>query len=313
MDGLLVLDKPEGKTSFQVVAEVRRHLRTRKAGHTGTLDPMATGVLPICVGEATKVVTFILDADKEYVADVRLGAATDSQDRTGKVVAQAPVPPLSPERLEEALAAFRGPIQQTPPMFSAVQVDGKRLYELARAGQEVERAARTVTVHALELLSFQGPDLRLRVRCSKGTYVRTLAHDLGERLGCHAHLTALRRTETCGFTLDRAVTLDELRRDPQAVASRLLTPAEAVGFLPGITVKADLVPRLFQGQRLGAGSLGVAPGPDGQRVRMLSEAGVLLAVAQWNREGLQYLRVLAPPQGSADPAGNREEGGAPPR
>ncbi len=313
MDGLLVLDKPEGKTSFQVVAEVRRHLRTRKAGHTGTLDPMATGVLPICVGEATKVVTFILDADKEYVADVRLGAATDTQDRTGKVIAEAVVPALSVAALEEALQAFRGPIQQTPPMFSAIQVDGKRLYDLARAGQVVERESRPVTVHALELLSFASPDLRLRVRCSKGTYVRTLAHDLGERLGCHAHLTALRRTETCGFTLDQAVTLDELRRDPQAVAARLLTPAEAIGFLPAVTVRADLVPRLFQGQRLGAAGLGVGPGPDGQRVRMLSEAGGLLAVAQWNREGLQYLRVLAPPQELAGPAAGREEGGAPPR
>jgi tRNA pseudouridine55 synthase len=230
VNGLLIVDKPEGMTSFDVVAVLRRTLKTQRAGHTGTLDPMATGVLPVCLGEATKLVPFILEGDKTYEAAIRLGACTDTQDRTGKVIAEAPVPPtLTRDSLEQVLARFRGEIDQAPPMYSAIRVDGKRLYELAREGKEVARAARRVTVHELEVLDFAPPDLRVRVRCSKGTYVRTLGHDLGEALGCHAHLTALRRTESAGFSIDQAVTLDVLsqlaRTAPEALAARLLTPA----------------------------------------------------------------------------------------
>lgn len=294
LNGLLVVDKPEGKTSFAVVAEVRRALRQKKAGHTGTLDPFATGVLPLCLGDATRIVPFILEGDKSYEAVARLGAATDTQDCTGKVIAQAPVPALAAEQVEAVLARFRGPIDQAPPMYSAVRVDGQRLYELARQGKEVERAARRVTVHALELVGLAGDELRLKVRCSKGTYVRTLAHDLGEALGCHAHLTALRRTESAGFTLAQAVTLPELRALPrEAIEARLLAPARALAFLPALTVPAELVPRLLQGQRLPPAALGAGTGPDGERVRMLSESGELLAVAEWAAGALSYLRVLA--------------------
>lgn len=294
MNGLLVLDKPEGMTSFQVIHEARRRLRVKKAGHTGTLDPMATGVLPVCLGEATRIVPFILEGDKSYEATVRLGAATDTQDRTGRIIAEAPVPHLTAADLEAVLARFRGAIDQAPPMFSAVRIDGKRLYELARQGKEVERAARRVTIYALALLELSVPDLRLRVRCSKGTYVRTLAHDIGEALGCHAHLTALRRTESAGFTLDQTIALNDLNRLPRdEIEKRLLSPERALGFLPGVTVPDDLVPRLVQGQRLPVARLGVEPGADEQRVRMLSEAGELLAVAEWNSGGLRYVRVLA--------------------
>lgn len=300
MNGLLVVDKPEGLTSFDVVAVLRRHLKTKKAGHTGTLDPMATGVLPVCLGDATRLVPFILEGDKAYEARVRLGAATDSQDRTGKVVAEAPVPALSGDQIEQALARFRGEIDQAPPMFSAVRVDGQRLYDLARQGKEVERASRRVTVYSLELLEVALPELALRVRCSKGTYVRTLAHELGEALGCHAHLTALRRIESAGFTLAQAVTLDDLRRLPaDALAARILSPAQALAGLPAVEVPDRLVDRLFQGQRLPVADLGIEAAADGSRVRMLSRAGVLLAVAEWRAGGLAYLRVM-PREASVD-------------
>lgn len=293
LNGLLVVDKPEGKTSFDVVAEVRRALRQKKAGHTGTLDPFATGVLPLCLGDATRIVPFILEGDKSYEATARLGLATDTQDRTGKVIAQAPVPALTEAEVEAVLARFRGEIAQAPPMYSAVRVDGQRLYELARQGKEVERVARRVTVHALALVGLAAGELRLAVRCSKGTYVRTLAHDIGEMLGCHAHLTALRRTESAGFTLDQAIALSELHALPrEAIESRLLRPAQALAFLPAVTVPAALVPRLLQGQRLPPAALGAGPWPEGQRVRMLSDAGALLAVAEWTGGALSYLRVL---------------------
>jgi len=294
MNGLIVIDKPEGKTSFDVVAEVRRRLKLKKAGHTGTLDPMATGVLPVCLGEATRLAPFILEGDKTYEATLLLGAATDSQDRTGKIIARAEVPALCRADIEKALQRFRGEIDQTPPMFSAVRVDGRHLYELAREGKEVERQTRRVTVHDFELVELASPRLRLKIRCSKGTYVRTLGHDLGEALGCHAHLTALRRTESGGFTLDQSVRLDDLARlSPVEVASRVLTPSQALGFLPAIEIPSELVTRLVQGQRLPIAALKIDPGPDGQRARLLSQEGGLLAVAEWNGGGLQYLRVLA--------------------
>ena len=255
---------------------------------------MATGVLPVCLGEATRLVPFILEGDKTYEATLALGASTDSQDRTGKIIARSEVPPLCAADLEEALQRFRGEIDQVPPMFSAVRVEGRHLYELAREGREVEREKRRVTVHALELVEVLLPEVRLRIRCSKGTYVRTLAHDLGEALGCHAHLTALRRTESGGFTLSQAVRLEELARlSVDEVARRVLTENQALGFLPAIEVPAELVTRLKQGQRLPIAALKVEPAPDAERVRMVSQEGELLAVAEWKGGGLRYLRVLA--------------------
>jgi tRNA pseudouridine55 synthase len=210
MDGVLVIDKPSGPTSFDVVRQVRSLLKLKKVGHTGTLDPMATGVLPLCLGEATKVAGFITEGDKAYDATVRLGAETDTQDAQGQVTAQAPVPPLTPALLESALARFRGSFDQVPPMYSAVKVAGKRLYELARAGEEVERAARHVTVYELVLRDYSADRLQLSVRCSKGFFVRTLAFDLGRALGCGAHLEALRRTHSGPFTLARSLPLADL-------------------------------------------------------------------------------------------------------
>jgi tRNA pseudouridine55 synthase len=295
MNGVLIVDKPEGKTSFDVVAEVRRLLKIRKAGHTGTLDPMATGVLPLCLGDATRLVPFLTDGDKQYEAEVRLGAATDTQDRTGRIVAEAPVGELSRERLLEALASLRGEIAQIPPMYSAIRVNGQRLYELARQGKEIERAARPVVVHEIALLGFEPPLFRMRVRCSKGTYVRTLAHDAGARLGCHAHLTALRRTASGPFGLEQALPLAELRElTPEQIAQRLVGDREALAGLPELVVEPGLATRVRQGQRLGAADLpGLAGLAEGARLRLSCEQGRVLAVAQWREGTAHYLRVLA--------------------
>ncbi|MDY7228767.1 tRNA pseudouridine(55) synthase TruB [Hyalangium rubrum] len=289
MDGVLVIDKPSGPTSFDVVRQVRALLKVKKAGHTGTLDPMATGVLPLCLGDATKVAGFITEGDKAYEATVRLGVETDTQDAQGKVMAEAPVPPLTSAMLETALASFRGTFEQVPPMFSAVKVDGKRLYELARAGEEVERASRQVTVYELVLRDFSANTLRLSVRCSKGFFVRTLAYDLGRALGCGAHLEALRRTMSGPFTLSQALPLSELPKlaqDRAAITPRLLSVSEALSNLPPLRVSAAEAARVTHGVPLEAPPM---PG----RVRVLGPDDKLLAVAEVVRGRLSYLRVLA--------------------
>jgi tRNA pseudouridine55 synthase len=223
MNGVVVVDKPAGLTSFDVVARVRRALGERRVGHAGTLDPLATGVLPVCVGEATKLVPFLMGGDKEYEAEARLGVTTDTLDATGTVVAEASADHVSRADVAATLPRFRGRILQTPPMHSALRVDGRRLYELARQGVEVERVARPVEVHALELTAWTPPTLGLRIRCGKGTYVRSLIADLGAALGVGAHMTELRRTRVGAFTLATALSLDAIMAAGPATA--LLTPA----------------------------------------------------------------------------------------
>jgi len=289
MDGVLVIDKPSGPTSFDVVRQVRALLKVKKAGHTGTLDPMATGVLPICLGEATKVAGLITEGDKAYEATVRLGVETDTQDAQGKVTAEAPVPPLTAALLEQTLAPFRGTFEQVPPMYSAVKVAGKRLYELARAGEEVERAGRQVTVYELTLRDFSSNRLQLSVRCSKGFFVRTLAYDIGRALGCGAHLEALRRTVSGPFVLAQALPLAELAalaQDRAAVASKLVPMSEALVQLPSLRVSAADAARVTHGVPLEAPPM---PG----RIRVLGPDGALLAVAEVVKGRLSYLRVLA--------------------
>lgn len=289
MDGVLVIDKPSGPTSFDVVRQVRALLKVKKAGHTGTLDPMATGVLPICLGEATKVAGFITEGDKAYEATVRLGVETDTQDAQGKVTAEAPVPDLTAPLLEAVLAPFRGTFEQVPPMYSAVKVAGKRLYELARAGEEVERAGRQVTVYELALRDFSSDRLRLSVRCSKGFFVRTLAYDMGRALGCGAHLETLRRTMSGPFTLAQALPLAELPglvQDRAVVARKLLSLSEALSHLPSLRVSAADAARVTHGVPLEAPAM---PG----RIRVVGPDGALLAVAEVVKGRLSYLRVLA--------------------
>ncbi|CAI09445.1 tRNA pseudouridine(55) synthase TruB [Aromatoleum aromaticum] len=252
VDGVLLLDKPRGLTSNAALQTARRLLNAAKAGHTGTLDPMATGLLPLTLGEATKFSQMLLDADKAYEATVRLGIETDTGDAEGAAIATAPVH-VTDDSIRQALAALTGEIEQVPPMYSALKRDGKPLYEYARAGIEVERAARPVTIHSLELLGVEGDSLRIRVDCSKGTYVRTLAIDLGRLLGCGGHLTELRRTRIGPFNVDEAVTLTALEALPAESRVGLLAPVDAlVGHLPRIELDAFQAGLLLQGRVLAA-------------------------------------------------------------
>ena len=209
INGVINIYKIKGFTSHDVVAKLRGILRQKKIGHTGTLDPDATGVLPVCLGSATKLCDMLTDKKKEYVAKVRLGIVTDTQDMTGTVLDQKEVH-VDEKQVTEALETFVGEYEQVPPMYSALKVNGKKLYELAREGKEVERKARPVTIHYIEIMDMQLPELTIKVGCSKGTYIRTLCHDLGERLGCGAAMAALERTKSGQFTLDTALTLAEL-------------------------------------------------------------------------------------------------------
>lgn len=224
--GILVLEKPAGWTSMDVCAKLRGIFHEKRVGHGGTLDPMATGVLPVFVGRATRAVEFAEKSDKEYIAGLKLGVITNTQDTTGEVLETRPVQ-VSREQLEAVLEQFRGDIMQIPPMFSAIKINGKRLYELARKGREVERPARPVTIKALELLDQQGEDLYIiRVRCTKGTYIRTLCHDIGQALGCGGCMASLRRTGAASFTLEDALSMERLQAasDPAA----LLLPVDTL-------------------------------------------------------------------------------------
>jgi tRNA pseudouridine55 synthase len=285
VNGVVVVDKPRGLTSFDVVARVRRALGERRVGHTGTLDPMATGVLPVCVGEATKLVPFLMDRDKEYQAEARLGVATDTLDADGRVVAERDASHVTREGLAAALAGFVGRQLQVPPMHSALRVGGRRLYELARAGETVERAPRAIDILALTLDDFADGRVRFTVRCGKGTYVRSLAADLGERLGVGAHLTALRRTRVGRFTVAEATPLEALAATP------LLAPAAALDDLPTLRVDAQQATQVRDGKSRVVAAL---PAPPGPWVRLLGPDGSLLAVAQRAGEGgdLRLARVF---------------------
>jgi len=234
LDGVLLLDKPEGLSSNHALQRAKRTLDARKAGHTGTLDPFATGLLVCCFGRATKISANMLEADKTYQARLRFGEETDSGDLTGVVTFQAPpsFEGVSSAALEEALQAFRGEIEQIPPMYSALKRDGKPLYEYARQGIELERPPRRVTIYRLELLSCSGLDADVLVHCSKGTYIRTLAQDIGRRLGCGAHLSALRRTGAGPFDLKDGITLEALQALPDPKTALLALHALPAGLLP---------------------------------------------------------------------------------
>ena len=214
--GIILLDKPLGYSSSQAVQRVRWLFTARKAGHTGSLDPFATGMLPICLGEASKTAGFMLEASKRYFATARLGQATATGDTEGDVVTKMPVPALTPKAIDAAFEFFRGAIEQVPPMYSALKHQGQPLYKLARAGKEVERKLRTVIIHGLELIAWDKPLLVFRVHCSKGTYVRTLAEDIAEKLGTCAHLQALRRLDVEPFHEADMIGLDELERTAEA-------------------------------------------------------------------------------------------------
>jgi len=245
-NGIIIIDKPPEWTSMDVCAKLRGILKEKRIGHAGTLDPMATGVLPVFVGRATRAVEFADKGEKEYVAGLKLGLVTNTQDTSGEVLAQHPVS-VTQEQLESVLPQFRGDILQIPPMFSAIKINGKKLYDLARKGREVERPARPVTIRALAVEGQLAPDeFILRVRCSKGTYVRTLCHDIGAALGCGGCMSSLRRTMAAGFALDQAVTLDQVMQaqDPAA----LLLPVSAYfSDRPELALSPDLEKKVRNG------------------------------------------------------------------
>lgn len=246
MDGVLVVDKPGGMTSHDVVARVRKVLGTRKVGHGGTLDPDATGVLVLGIGRATRLLSYAQGDSKRYAARVRFGTSTTTQDASGEVL-ERKLAEVTKEDVERELKAFRGTIDQVPPMVSAVKIGGERLYRKARRGESVERPARTVTIHSLEMSDFEGgaePEVSLEIECSGGTYVRTLAHDLGANLGCGAHLASLRRTRSGAFSLDDAVPLDEV--GPEA----LLPLLDAVRGLPKLEVDEPTADKIAVGRPL---------------------------------------------------------------
>lgn len=288
--GVLLLDKSAGYSSNDVLIRAKRLLNAQKAGHTGTLDPFATGLLPLCFGEATKFSQDLLEADKTYEAVVHLGITTATGDTEGEVVKTSEVA-VTREQIEAVLGRFRGEITQVPPMHSALKRDGKPLYEYARAGITLEREPRHIIIHALELLSYQQPYLSLRVSCSKGTYIRVLGEDIGTALGCGAHLKALRRTQVGILSLDQAVTLDTLAGTSEMERIRLLSPVDALlTSFPPISLPSLLAKRFLQGQRLALGKEGLLfPAYEG-RVRVYcQEDGLLLGTAQLMEYG-----VLAP-------------------
>lgn len=256
VSGVLLIDKPQGMTSQQVVSKVKYLLKSdvhdsKKAGHTGTLDPMATGLLPICLGEATKFSHYQLDAVKSYQAIIKLGEQTDTGDAEGEIIATIPVPNVTQAMLQSVTEQFLGEIMQVPPMYSALKKDGKKLYELAREGIEVERAARPLTIYELSLTPLSDQQLQLTVTCSKGTYVRVLAEDIAKALGTLGHLTALRRIQTGDFDIANAITLaDFAALDFAARFDKLLAVDACVHSLPSLVLDDSQSKRIRQGQRL---------------------------------------------------------------
>ena len=262
-NGIIIIDKPAGWTSMDVCAKLRGMFHEKRVGHAGTLDPMATGVLPVFIGRATRAVEFAADSDKEYIARLKLGVVTNTQDTTGEILEERPVE-VGGERLRRVLERFTGEIEQVPPMYSAIKINGKKLYELARKGREVERKPRPVTIHELELLGWPeaGEDFSLRVVCSKGTYVRTLCHDIGQALGCGGCMSSLRRVKAAGFTLADSVTLEAVQEAvDRGEGETLLLPVDA--YFSGLPMLALKTPGAEKKLRNGA-ALTARGLPDGE-------------------------------------------------
>lgn len=292
LDGVLLLDKPLGLSSNDALVRAKRLYLALKAGHTGTLDPLATGLLPLCFGEATKFSQDLLEADKTYEAIMRLGARTTTGDAEGEIVETREVT-CDAARIETVMRGFLGEIVQVPPMYSALKRDGKPLYEYARAGLTVEREGRKVTIVALELLECTLPDVRFRVTCSKGTYVRTLAEDIGAALGCGAHLVMLRRTGVGALTLEHAVTLEQLEALAMSARDARLQPVDALlSTLPRVVLDETLAQRFLHGQRLKLSECGPFETGMDDRVRVYDTAGRLLGVARTGEGRLAPERLV---------------------
>lgn len=288
--GVLLLDKPVGFSSNDALIKAKRFLNAMKAGHTGTLDPFATGLLPLCFGEATKFSQDLLEADKTYTTVVHLGITTTTGDTEGDALETKSVD-ITEEQIRQVLAQFTGPIAQVPPMYSALKRDGKPLYEYARAGVTLEREARNVVIHELEFLGYDAPLLSLKVKCSKGTYVRVLGEDIGAALGCGAHLKELRRIQVGHLVLEKSITLDYLESLPEEQRLALLDPVDALlSSFPAVHLNEELAVRFLHGQRLALGKEAVKLPQITGRVRVYRDTdGKLLGSAQ-----LQEFGILAP-------------------
>ena len=286
VDGVLLLDKPVGLSSNDALIKAKRVLNAKKAGHTGTLDPFATGLLPLCFGEATKFSQDLLEADKTYETTVHLGITTNTGDTEGETIATHEVN-VTQEQIEAVLAQFRGPIMQVPPMYSALKRDGKAYYEYAREGITLEREARPVTILDLKFLEYKAPFLKLSVTCSKGTYIRVLGEDIGNALGCGAHLNALRRTQVGALTVEGMVTLETLQANPAPLT--MLAPVDALlASFPALQLTEELAKRFLNGQRLALGTEDVTVPAEQGRVRVY-RGDKLLGTAI-----LQEYSILAP-------------------
>ena len=293
INGIVIIDKEAGFTSHDVVAKLRGICGQKKVGHTGTLDPEATGVLPVCLGSATKLCDMLTDRDKEYVAELLLGVETDTQDITGTVLAKRPVE-ASEKEVREACENFVGAYDQVPPMYSALKVNGKKLYELAREGKEVERKARPVVIHKLEILECRLPVVKLQVACSKGTYIRTLCADIGEKLGCGGTMKSLRRTRVGSFGLKEALTLDKLQQWKDS--GRLLEAVRPVDSVfedcPKLHVKADRSVLLENGNAIPtAFTVEGEQHENGRWVRFYSQDGSFAGIYAYDGEKKKYMPV----------------------
>jgi len=280
ISGVLVVDKPVGLTSHDVVQVVRKGTNIKRAGHTGTLDPRASGVLVILLGPAVRLSEYVSASDKRYQAVVRLGTSTDTYDSEGRITRSAPVDHITEEQFEESLQGFVGEIEQVPPPYSAVKVKGRKAYEMARGGEEVELAPRRITVYHLELLEWAPPEAVIDVYCSSGTYVRSLAHDLGEKMGVGAHLVGLRRTKSGRFTLRDAVPLRKLREafEEGTWYQFLIPAAEALSDWPAIELTVEHMDLIRHGHRI------PAPSSEGPMARGINEQGELVALLEYVAE-----------------------------
>jgi tRNA pseudouridine55 synthase len=294
MTGVLLIDKPSGPTSHDVVARIRRATGERAIGHTGTLDPRATGLLPLVLGRATRLASLLSGGDKTYEAEIRLGVATDTDDADGRPIGEPAETLPDDATVDGALAGFRGTYEQMPPSHSAKKIAGRKAYELARREQPVALSPVTVSVSALERLGRAGDLVRIRVTAASGFYVRALARDLGERLGCRAHLYSLRRTRSGGFDVAQAVSLEEAERLGAGLAARVIPPADALPHLPAVTITARGLTRATHGNPLGPDDLAsrwLPPSAAGP-VRLLADDGRLVALAHSRGGALHPVTVL---------------------
>jgi len=294
LEGVLIVNKEAGWTSHDVVAKVRRLLGESKVGHAGTLDPGATGVLPILVGRATRIAEYLVDWDKEYRAVLRLGETTDTQDASGRVLTKADPCDITVDALQTVLAGFRGRQRQLPPMYSAVKVGGQPLYKAARAGKTIDRSERSITIHQLEIVAVDGRDVTLRIVCSKGTYVRTLCADIGQTLGVGGHLYALERRRVGPLFIEHALTIDQIvgHLTAETVRTQFISLDQLLFQLPAVVVNDEQAQRVLHGSPVSPKEIGQLPSsPCPVSVRLKNEAGQLLAIGMHDRGGVGPIRI----------------------